>query len=122
MTTQEAAKIVAVRFATNTNAQKIDPTWLIALAQVIFDVIKYCESKNDLSSFRNSVSLALSPLRRYVGVGRRVRDSLKTAVTANMPAANTDEMVKAILEAAKDASDKDLVDLIASVDKIDHNP
>jgi len=117
-----AAKRVADKFVKNTDMKNFDPMWIVALVQVIIYVIKYCDEKKDLNNFKGAVQLAMSPLRRYVGTGRRVRAALRKAVSANLAQANSDEMLRAILETASEANDEEILGLVKSVGDLDHNP
>ncbi len=115
---EKAAHIAANTFIKNTKVTNFDPSWILALAEVIFYIIKNCDQKNDLNNFKNAVKSANS-WKRHFGIGRRVNSNLKGLVVDKLFQVNTEEMVRAILESAEWAEDRDLLDLINFVD---HTP
>src|SRR4051812_40744535 len=117
-----AANQVAQRFVKNTNVKTFDPAWIISLVEIIISVIKYCQEKNELNSFRYAIQSAMSPWRRFFGVGRRTRAALRKAVRSRLIEANDEEIIRAILETSAEANDDDVLSLIKSVDQLDYNP
>ncbi len=117
-----AANRVAERFVKNTNIKQFDPMWIVALVQIIIYVIKYCQEKKDLNSFKGAVKSGLSPLGKYFGLGRRVRVALKKAIVTHLIQANCDEVIRAMLESASEAKDDEILDLIKAVDQVDFTP
>ncbi len=119
---EKASQRIASVFIKNTNIKEFNPAWLVAIVSIIIEVVKYCNSKKDTTQFRNAASSALSGWKRYVGVGRIVRRNLTRAIKNNLPEANAEELIRAILETAVDAHEDELSDLIGSISKIDHIP
>jgi len=119
---EKASQRIANLFVKNTNVKEFNPAWLVAIVSIIIEVVKYCNSKKDKAQFRNAANSALSGWKRYVGVGRIVRRNLTRAIEKNLPEANAEELIKAILETAVDAHEEELDDLIRSISKIDHIP
>jgi hypothetical protein len=117
-----AAYKVAEKFVKNTQVKEIDPAWITALVEIIIYLIKYCEQKKDLKSFKGAVQSGISPLGRYFGLGRKVRAAIKKAVKDRLIQANCEELVRAILESASEAKDEDILVLINSVDELDYTP
>lgn len=117
-----AANRVADNFVKNTKIKQLDPILIISLIGLIIQIVRYCESKRDVKSFREAANSALSGWKRYIGIGRIVRRNLNRAVSEAFPELNSEELIKAMLEAAVDAHDDELEVLISSVSKIDHTP